>query len=165
MKSNTKEIIKQLEKYKKAIQKKTEKTIKELTEYGADVMQGNLDNAQYSGSLKSSVKAKSKNTKGEVSLMGKDAGFIEFGTGQVHPDDHPQAGEFGAVRGGYGKGHGKEMSWIFTDTQSGTAEYYGTAKWGVLFETEGNPANRVVYDTGKKLEEVATEKAKEVFKK
>ena len=158
-------LISQLEKYAQSLQEKTEEITKAVVQEGERIMQTNLDNAEYSGSLKSHVEMSQNKNSGEISLVGSDAGFIEFGTGTHYPDNHPQASEFGAIRGRYGKGYGENPPWTFTDTTSGTTgEYYGTAKFGVIFETMGNPANRVVYNTARELERTYLNIAKEVFK-
>jgi len=54
-----------------------------------------------------------------VEALGEDVPFMEFGAGahfngtvgSVTPSPHPLANEYGAMIGGYGKGHGKKDKW------------------------------------------------------
>jgi len=157
-------LIKQLEKYRDNITKNTEELAKDLVMGGGEVMQTYLNEALYSGDLSSEVVTTVSKGKGAISLEGTDAGMIEFGAGTYYPDNHPLASKMGAVRGEWGKGRGKTPPWTFTASSSGgTGEYWGTARFGVIFETMGTPANRVVYNTGKELERVYVDRAKEVF--
>ena len=164
MTSNASKIIGQLEAYKKKIEAKTEKVVSDVTKEGERIANMRLSSADYTSKIESTIESSSSGKSGSVSMVGFDAGFIEFGTGTHYPDTHPLASEMGAIRGSYGKGYGLKPPWTFIgDSVGTTGEVIGTARSGVVIETYGNPANRVVYDTGKDLERSAVAIAKEVF--
>lgn len=107
-------------------------------------------------------------TSGVVRVSGPTCLFIEFGTGVVYPDNHPEAAKNGMVRGSYGKGHGKQRTWGFYGTELGSNGWFATYKNGKTKEpavvlTHGNPANAPMYNAVKTLEEEITKIAREVF--
>lgn len=173
MKSNTRQVIRQLEQYKRDIQKNTEKTVKELAQIGGRQAKMYLMGAEYTGSRNADIEIKSNGNKGEVAMVGEGAGFIEFGTGVTYwtgADSHPLEGQIpNTLRGEYGEKHGRDGSWIYKGDR-GTAR----STWELkdksgkptgMSITRGHRANRVIYDTGKDLEEIAITVAKEVFDK
>ena len=89
--------------------------------------------------------------------------FIEFGTGVIYPDDHPEAAEHGMTRGSYGKGRGKQKAWGYYGDSGTNGEVKINKKGREVVITHGNPANMPMYETAKELEERLGELAKEVF--
>lgn len=157
-------LISQLEKYKTDIPKKAERLAKRMVEEGEKEAVTKLVTADYSGSLRSEIVSNINGLKGSVTMQGHDAGMIEFGAGTQYPDIHPLAQEFGAIRGEYGSGHGNLPRWGFADTEPGKTGYPVKDSPGEYW-TMGTPANRVIYSTGKHLENIYVELAKEVFGK
>lgn len=68
--------------------------------------------------------------------------FIEFGTGVVYPDDHPEAEENDMIRGEYGAKYGRnEDGWTYI----GNPGTNGTINKDGSVHTFGNPANMCMY--------------------
>ena len=107
-------------------------------------------------------------TSGVVRVNGPTCLFIEFGTGVVYPDNHPEAAKNGMIRGEYGKGYGKQKTWGYYGTDLGSNGKFATYKNGRPKEppvvlTHGNPANAPMYNAVKALEDEITKIAREVF--
>ena len=175
MRSNASEVIRQLEKYKKKVEGNTTDLVKTLVNEGQKNANNKLTDAEYAGDMQSRIVAEANGKKGEISLAGADAGFIEFGTGSTFVGgeySHPLAGSIpDTTRGSYGKHHGLLPQWQYKGEVGNAPETYPIRykdENGNMFDTgyvttRGNRANRVVYDTGKGLEQIALDKAKEVF--
>lgn len=170
-------LITQLQKYSADLPNKTKRVLERMIEEGKNIAEFNLSTAEYTGSLKSEITTNISKNKGEVSLDGHDARFIEFGTGITYyggEDSHPLAGRGDLTpseRGTYKHKRGMLPTWTYQDIGgTGTSPKYST--WEVLdkngnptgiYRTHGQPANRVVYNTGKELERIYVDVAKEVF--
>lgn len=98
-------------------------------------------------------------------VSGKTVAFIEFGTGVVYPDTHPDATRMGAIRGEYGLGHGKGNAWGYYGEPGTNGKNMGVnPKTGdTLVITHGNPANAPMYNAVKAMRDKVLETAKEVW--
>jgi hypothetical protein len=96
-----------------------------------------------------------------VQASGKAILFIEFGTGVFNPGVHPQANEFGMIRGEYGKGHGKQESWIYVGEPGTNGEVIDSGR--SVVRTRGNNASRSMYDAAEIMRNEIQRIAKEVF--
>lgn len=155
--------IKELEEYKKDIEKKTAllqdriaKRIAEEADKG--FASAVVDDLVRGGYQKPDVTV-NYTTRGDISVVvaqGEDAVWVEFGAGVYHnghlgSSPHPRGSELGMTIGGYGYGRGKQKSWGFKDAD------------GVLHITRGTPSQmpleRAVLSVLDELPQIA----KEVF--
>ena len=151
---NLKTVIRQIEASQKSIKAKNEELLDALAEKGSEIMTFGLAEAVYDGDMYADVIEPIKeDNQVSIGIKGESVTFIEFGTGTFYPDDHPLMDEFGYERGTFGKGLGANPPWTFRN------------EGGKKVTTFGNPANRVVYETGKELREIAVDIAKEVYSK
>ena len=162
--SNANTLIKQLRQYKSDLKKKEERIVSELVEQGTNIAEANLNRAEYTGYMDAQITSEAKGKRGSVSLVGYQAGFIEFGTGVYYdrPDEtHPLATEYGAIRGEWGKKRGKTPPWSYPGEP-------GTSGWSMpkspgWSQTLGFPANRTMYNTGKELHQRLNDIVKDIF--
>lgn len=162
--TNAANVIQSLQKYSSDLDKRSEKLTAALVLEGFNYMWDRNNNAVYDGDKDTWVSSETRKAEGEIALNGKTAAFIEFGTGIAYPDDHPQAAEFGAIRGAYGRGQGANPPWVYYGKSPGSNGVVIPSKHGrLVVQTMGNPANYIVYDTGKLLKQRYISKAKEVF--
>lgn len=163
--SNLDKAIKQIEDYRKYLQRKQKLLMERLAEIGINSATISFQNALYAGVNDVVVEQTPTwidDNKLVISAHGSSITFIEFGTGITYTSpEHPKAGELGFTRGGYGKGRGKRKGWGYY----GEPGNIGTPikdKPGLVF-TRGNPASRSMYDAGKQMREQITTIAKEIF--
>ena len=105
-----------------------------------------------------------KNTRYGISASGNAITFIEFGSGVHYAGQaHPKAGEFGFNRGGYGYHLGRFDSWRYSGNPGTNGEVITEGAHKGEVKTQGNPANRALYDSAKEMREQITKIAKEVF--
>lgn len=169
--------IKEVEEKKKWLDEKTQELVKLLGEEGVRTASLKFSEAIYAGynNVECKIEDRGEN---KVAVIAFSQGeidednavlFIEFGTGVVYPDNHPEKPEGLLGRGEYGSGHGKNPEgWDYT----GTAAYQGSADFkhstnidGLnVYHTKGNPANMCMYKTVRELEEDFTKIARRVFK-
>lgn len=165
--SNASDLIQQLKAYKKDLKQKEERLVAELVGVGTEVANVELDSAVYTGYKNAQIVSEAKGKRGHVSMVGYSAGFIEFGTGMEYigaEDTHPLADNYGAIRGEWGKGEGKNPPWIYRDIP-GDNPPSGTVPlpMGMGTLTYGFPANRTMYNTGKELHQRLYDIVKDVF--
>lgn len=98
-----------------------------------------------------------------VVASGEAVAFIEFGTGVHYTEQHPLAGEVGAVRGGYGHHLGRLDSWFYTGDPGTDGElgYHGDR---AVVITHGNPPARAMYDAAKEMRDKILEIVREVYR-
>lgn len=165
--SNADVLIRQLKDYKKGLKTKEENLVSALVDKGETVANTNLGKAYVTGYMDAQITSEQKGKRGSVSLVGYQAGFIEFGTGMYYvaeSETHPLADEYGAVRGAWGQGQGAKPPWIFRDAPGPNAPNTTVPlPQGMGTLTYGIPANRTMYNTGKELHENLEEIAKDVF--
>lgn len=156
---NVREVIPALQEYKDSLPRKNREFLEKLAELGMDTADVSFRHAQYDGDNDVEVSLRwESEEKVLVVASGQAVTFIEFGTGIVYPDNHPKAGEMGAVRGGYGEGHGSQRTWGYYG-EPGTN---GKQLRDVVL-THGNPASRSMYEAGKTMRDRIMEIAKEVY--
>lgn len=155
--------IKKLEDYGKNMKQKCNALAKRLTEMGAINASLEFARAIYDGAPDFDIEVKQIGEgKYSVIASGETALFMEFGTGVYHPDTHPKAAEMGMIRGEYGKGHGKQLTWGYYG-DPGTNGWTDSKRPGVTL-THGNPANMPMYNTAQELKREIRRVAEEVFK-
>lgn len=160
--------IREIEKYRDNLKKKNKMFIQKLAEKGIDIATLKYNKVEYDGVNDVSVKSTPtwiSDNKLVIEATGNSIGFIEFGTGIYNPVHHPKESEFGAMRGAYGKGKGKNIAWGYYGDSS-TANAGGrsiSTKNGNVVVTTGNNANMSMYLTGKELREQILKIAREVF--
>ena len=159
--------VTEIESYQKELDQKVRTLMERLAEIGIEEATVRFANAIYDGTNDVEVTKTpvwiGKN-KLAVSATGKSVAFIEFGTG-VHyaAESHPQAGDFGFTRGGYGYHLGKLDSWRYSGDPGTNGEVITEGKHRGEVLTHGNPANRALYDSAKEMREQITKIVEEVF--
>lgn len=143
--------IKQVEDYKRDIERKADEVCKRLAERGVEVAQLSFSSAVYDGNNDVGVTMEKKgNAWYAVVATGQATLFIEFGSGIIG-EGHPQPLGYKPGSwsdGSQGKGHWKNPPW-----------YYAHGK-----QSSGNPPSKSMYETRKLLDEVELARiAREVF--
>lgn len=159
-------LIREVEKYKKWIETKTQEFINRLAQEGLNIASAKFSQAQYDGSNDVSVSVEKRGSDCvAVVAVGAAALFIEFGTGIIYPDNHPEAAEHGMRRGNYGHKLGRlKKGWRYTGDPGTHGEVILSGKHTGEVKTKGNPANMPMYSSVRELEDKFAEIAKEVFK-
>lgn len=153
-----------VEEYQRWLKNRSEKLLDRLAEEGYQIASAKFAQAVYDGTNDVSVSAENRGANiRAVVAVGSAVLFIEFGTGVVYPDDHPEADDLGMKRGEYGKGHGKQTSWGYYGEPGTNGELREKKNGSVVVITHGNPANMAMYETVKELEMHLRDLAKEVF--
>lgn len=167
--ASVKSAIKQLEDYKKSLPVKMDRIIQRIAEeILIPAINVNMASVEYSGTKPSITVTSEKlgECKWAVVSSGEGLCFIEFGTGVTYPDDHPKAAELGMIRGSYGQGKGKQLTWGYYGEPGTLGKVVKTTDKGDLVLTHGNPANKPVWNAISTLKQ-STAKinqiAKEVF--
>ena len=154
--------IKELEKYKKDLLRKTETLRRKIAEriekdaksgFSRAIVDDLLRGGPRLADVKVSVDDRDNIT--VVIAKGKDAFWVEFGTGVHHngaagSSPHPKGSELGFTIGGYGKGMGKKDTWGYKED-------------GELHLTHGAPASMPMYKAVKTVGEEIADIVKEVF--
>ena len=153
-----------VEEYQRWLKDRSEKLLDRLAEEGYQIASAKFAQAVYDGTNDVFVSTENRGANiRAVVAVGSSVLFIEFGTGVVYPDDHPEANDLGMKRGEYGKGHGKQTSWGYYGEPGTNGELREKKNGSVVVITHGNPANMVMYETVKELEMHLRDLAKEVF--
>jgi len=158
------EFINSLDNYDKWLKAKANELLTRLTDEGYQIAAAGFTGAAYDGTNDSavSVEDRGENIKAVVAV-GSAVLFIEFGTGITYPDDHPEAGQHGMVRGGYGKGKGKQATWGYYGDPGTNGEVRTNKSGKEVVLTHGNPANKPMYEAAKQLREKLPGMVREVF--
>lgn len=158
------DLLNAIEDKKKWLDRKTEELVERLTDYGVVIANAGFMGAAYDGTNDFYVGFEHRgDAHRAVIATGDTVLFVEFGTGVVYPDNHPEAGKNGMVRGAYGLGHGKQRTWAY-EGDPGTNGYVHVKQDGrTVVLTHGNPANMPMYNSVKQLEQDFTQIALEVF--
>lgn len=156
--------IKETKKYKEWLKEKSRLLLEQLTQQGFSIASANFARAVYDGSndVSVSIRQDGIHTRAIVAV-GASVLFIEFGTGIVYPDNHPEAAVHGMRRGGYGKGHGNQTAWGYYGNPGTNGQVVTKKNGNSVVITHGNPANMCMYDTAKQLEMLLPRMAREVF--
>lgn len=155
--------IRELNKYKQDLIRKTELLRERIAERIADEARSGFSGAIVDDLLKGTKPTAevtvSVEAKGDITVVianGQDAIWVEFGAGVYHnggagSSPHPKGGELGMTIGSYGKGNGKKQTWGFRDEK------------GELHLTHGTPAKMPLYNAVKIVCDEIENIAKEVF--
>lgn len=157
--------IKELEDYKKWLLSKTKEFLKALADEGVEIANTKFAKAVYDGTndVSCSVEERGDNKIAVVAVGGATL-FIEFGTGVKYPDNHPEAGKHGMVRGQYGYKLGRlPQGWRYKGDPGSNGEVITEGKHVGEVHTYGNPANMSMYQTIRELEEKFEEIARRVY--
>ena len=156
--------IDEIEKFKQWILDKTTELLKELAEHGVQVAKINFspENAMYDGMNDVKVEFEMRGDKKvAVVATGQAVLFIEFGTGILWADTHP---ENRFSRGEYGYGLGKMAGgWRYKGDPGTNGEVITDGKHAGEVHTYGNPANASLYLAVRDVEREFTEIARRVF--
>ena len=122
------DLLNAIEDKKKWLDRKTEELVERLTDYGVVIANAGFMGAAYDGTNDFYVGFEHRgDAHRAVIATGDTVLFVEFGTGVVYPDNHPEAGKNGMVRGAYGLGHGKPgYEVVRVDADGFSAEYVPT---------------------------------------
>lgn len=128
-------LVKKLETYKSQLNDKNEVFVKRLAEIGLPVIDSRISLAEGDSDKNhyAYIKINRFEDYSEARLIveGKDLLFIEFGAG-IHyntaagTSPHPKGEELGYTIGSYGKGHGSQDHWYYTDEDGTRKTSYGT---------------------------------------
>lgn len=157
--------IRELEDYKKWLVTKTKEFLQALADDGVEIADAKFGQADYDGTndVKCSVEERGEFKVAVVAIGGATL-FIEFGTGVKYPDNHPEAGKHGMVRGEYGYKLGKlEKGWRYTGDPGSHGKVITKGKHAGEVHTYGNPASMSMYQTVRELEEKFEEIARRVY--
>lgn len=144
--SSVENAIKQIEEYKQSLIIKTRQIIEELGKIGIQTIDQRMANVQgdsnpnhYAFVKVNSFGAFSRAT---IILQGQDIAFIEFGSG-IHyngaagSSPHQKGQQMGYTIGSYGKGQGKNDSWVYFNEEHGRYETsYGTKAAMPMYNAE-----------------------------
>ena len=148
-------LIRELDKYERWIEKKTQELVERLAEEGAQIARFGFDIAVYDGVKDVDVRWESRgeNT-AAVIATGNAVLFIEFGSGVTLGYGHPEPEGYGP--GTYpGKGHWDDPNgWYLPKSVQ--------AETGIK-RSFGNPPAMAMYNARKELEQRLKEIAQEVF--
>ncbi len=158
--------IRELRDYQKWLERKQKEFLDALADEGLQIAESGFSNAVYDGTNDVTCHIEDKGErKRAVVAVGASVLFIEFGTGILYPDDHPEASENGMVRGQYGYGRGNNIwGWTYEAGDPGTNGVYinqGIQRGRI--HTFGNPANKALFHSKTELEERFAEIARRVF--
>lgn len=163
------EAIRGVQEYKRWLDERLQVLVRKAAELGVTVASAGFSSAVYDGTNDVSVTMdeRGENAKAVVAT-GNATLFIEFGTGVMYPDNHPEKPAGIVGRGEYGKGHGKQRTWGYYGEDTGTNGVFATKKNGEtrvphVVLTHGNPANMPMYNAKKEIEQRLTELVREVF--
>lgn len=157
--------IREIDRYQAWLKAKTSLLLDRLSQWGFEIASANFAKAVYDGTndVSVSVEQRGANARAVVAI-GSSVLFIEFGTGVVYPDNHPEAADLGMRRGEYGAGHGKQPSWGYYGDPGTNGKVHAKDDGTTVVITQGNPANMSMYETVKHLQMILPGLAKEVFR-
>ena len=133
-------IANKLAAYAASFDSKAQEVCTRLCEIGQDVLNATYAAAAYAGRNDISVSMETSENSATLTATGTVLGFIEFGTGVLHPLG-AYAGQVGApAHGTYGKGKGKQGVWVYVGEPGNAGIPIGTTRnGGTVVMTDGNP--------------------------
>lgn len=168
------EAIQELKDYRKWLETKQKEFLDALAQEGLHVADSGFASAVYDGTndVMCRIEDKGEHKRAIVATGHKDPNtgtdvvlFIEFGTGILYPDDHPEAAANGMMRGQYGYGRGNNIwGWTYEAGDPGTNGQIITQ--GIQrgrIHTFGNPANKALFNSKVELEERFSDIARRIF--
>lgn len=160
-----KELKKSLKEYKAWQEKRVRLFLERLGELGVEIASVKFTTAVYDGANDVNVQIEERGENAiAVVATGNATLFIEFGTGIVYADNHPEAQEHGMTRGSYGAGKGKQNAWGYYGEAGTNGKEVVKSDGRTVVITHGNPANMSMYETAKELEARFKAIAEEVLK-
>ena len=116
--------IREIDRYKSWLKARTSVLLDRLAQEGLSVASANFAKAAYDGTndVSVSVEQREQSVRAVVAV-GASVLFIEFGTGVVYPDNHPEAADLGMRRGEYGAGHVSNRPGATTVTLARTEKF------------------------------------------
>lgn len=161
---NSNQVVRSIESYVNQLDSKTRTFLERLAQIGISSADASFRSAAYDGVndvVVNSTPVWVDERTIAVQASGRAILFIEFGTGVFNPGVHPQASEFGMIRGEYGKGHGKQESWVYIGEPGTNGEVLGEGR--NVVRTRGNNASRSMYDAAELMKNEIGRIAREVF--
>ena len=157
-------LTREVENRKNWMRERTTVFLNRVAQEGMNIASAKFGQAVYDGTNDVSVTVEPRGSEiRAVVATGRATLFVEFGTGVIYPDNHPEAGELGMKRGEYGQGHGKQQSWGYYGEPGTNGLLKEKKNGGFVVITRGNPANMPMYETVKELQDRLTDIAREVF--
>lgn len=158
------EILNKVKNSQEELDAKCRILLERLSQIGCDVASYGFKNAQYDGDNDVTVSTSWEGDKMVITARGQAVMFIEFGTGVTYTEEHPKAGEMGAIRGNYGQGKGSQNSWAYYGSAGSNGKVIRESDKGTVISTKGNPPARAMYDASKEMRNRISAIAMEVFK-
>lgn len=152
--SSIKDAIKELKAYRDSLEQKKDRLLEKLANIGVREASVRFTTAMYDGVNDSSVSLETIDNGYAIVAAGHAVAFIEFGAGVYHNpgEPYPNPRPEGIVGiGEYGKGRGKQQTWVFRDEA------------GEKVFTHGNPAAMPLWYASEEMRSKITQIAKEVF--
>lgn len=163
--ASIKQAIKELEAYKKWVDTKTKELTKRLAEIGLEEASIKFMTAWRETPTIVSCSIVPTDNGYKITAQGDDVCFIEFGAG-VHfngTDSYPGTRPPTISNiGEYGKGHGKEDSWIMPNEYGSPVTRNGKVVPGASW-TNGTPASAPMWTASETIKKQLSQIAKEVF--
>lgn len=164
LKINSSQVARSIESYANQLDSKMRTFLERLAQIGISSADASFRSAAYDGVndvVVNSTPVWVDERTIAVQASGRAILFIEFGTGVFNPGVHPLANELGMIRGEYGKGHGKQESWIYIGEPGTHGEVLDSDR--NVVRTRGNNASRSMYDAAEIMRNEIKRIAKEVF--
>ncbi len=162
--SGINEMLRGIEEEKRWLDEKSKELSEKLASMGAVSASLGFARAIYDGTPDWDITVEARGENGyAVIAKGTTVLFVEFGTGVVHPDNHPEAAKNGMIRGAYGKGHGKQRTWGYYGDPGTNGVVVPKSNGKDVVLTHGNPANMPMYESVKELERELARVVREVF--
>lgn len=157
--------MKELEAFRANLKTKTAEFVKQLGDRGVQIADVKFGEAQYDGTNDVTVHIEERGENSvAVVAVGNATLFIEFGTGIIYPDIHPEAHQLGMNRGEYGYGFGNNIwGWTYEGNPGTNGVVISQGMKAGKVHTFGNPANMCMYYTIQELENIFEETARRVF--
>lgn len=146
------------------LEQRTKVFLQRLASEGLAVAKAEFRSAVYDGDNDVSVSLDNRKNGVAIVAVGSSVLFIEFGTGVVYPDNHPEAGEQGMERGKYGQGKGSQKKWGYYGNPGTNGVVKKGKKGNLVVITQGNPANMSMYKSRKAVLAAVDRIAKEVYR-
>lgn len=144
--------IREIEDFKRDIIEKSKELLQEMARIGCEATSFRFAWAAYDGTNDVSCRIENRGeTAVAVVATGNATLFIEFGTGILYADNHPESAQNGMIRGGYGRHQGLNPDGWRYKGDPGT-NGVPDAKHPEKVHTYGNPANMSMYQSIRDLE-------------
>lgn len=158
--------IKELESYKKDLQRKIDTIVERLAMIGVQEASIRFATAIYDGVNDSSVSLEPMENGWKIVAEGKAVCFIEFGSGVYHnpSEPYPLPRPSGVVGiGEYDKGKGTQQAWGYYGEPGTNGEVHTNKKGEQVVITHGNPAAMPMWYASQKIQQEVLAIVREVF--